>query len=277
MTADQRAAYVVLVKAAEPLYQLLRKSDEINPTGLIDAHDPRVSKVLRDILISARRRFLLAFKPADAQSIKDDVTAALERAFPATLAARLVDALLPIATDLIDHAAANYSVELDTDKANEAALSYLRERVDNVFRDLSDAQAQAVYNAIADAKSESHTLDDIVASVRSVVGRQLSWETDDGPRSMDVDTWATMTARTEGTRAAAAGTKAALQSGGYETWRWLAEGAACADCAGNDDEVVQIGDTFPSGASEPPGHPNCRCVVLPNVAELTGEDDDSED
>jgi hypothetical protein len=116
-------------------------------------------------------------------------------------------------------------------------------------------------------------LDDVVSAVKDVVGRELSWETPEGTRTMDVDSWAALTARTEGTHAATAGTKAALQTGGYETWRWLAEGGACDE---NDDEVVEIGEEFSSGDTESPAHPGCRCPVIPNVVELTGDDNTDE-
>jgi SPP1 gp7 family putative phage head morphogenesis protein len=109
------------------------------------------------------------------------------------------------------------------------------------------------------------------------VGKVPVYETSTGQRQVSDTEWATMTARTEGTRAAAAGTKAALKAAGMETWRWMAEGQACDDCADNDDEVAGIDDSFPSGDDSPPVHPNCRCVVIPNRAELTGNEDEDND
>ncbi len=276
MTPSARSAYLELVKSAEPLYRLLRK-DEVNPSDLIAAHDPKIARVLRDVLASARRRFLLAFKPSDLDALHEDVKAALDRAFPDQLAGKLLDALTAIAQELIGHNVSTYKLEADFEQANSRATDFLRERVDNVFADLSDAQARSVYNAIADVKAEEHTLDDVTAAVKDVVGRELAWDTVNGPRTMDVDTWAELTARTEGTRAAVAGTKAVLQSGGYETWRWLAEAGACDECAGNDDEVVAIGEAFSSGDTDSPAHPGCRCPIVPNVAELTGEGEEPDD
>jgi hypothetical protein len=37
----------------------------------------------------------------------------------------------------------------------------------------------------------------------------------------------------------------------------------CPICADNDGEIVALGDSFPSGDSEPPAHPNCLCTILP--------------
>ena len=35
------------------------------------------------------------------------------------------------------------------------------------------------------------------------------------------------------------------------------------ECAQNDGKIVDLGDTFPSGVSQPPVHPNCRCDIVP--------------
>lgn len=39
----------------------------------------------------------------------------------------------------------------------------------------------------------------------------------------------------------------------------------CPICAQNSGQVVQIGGTFESGATQPPAHPNCRCALLPVI------------
>lgn len=39
----------------------------------------------------------------------------------------------------------------------------------------------------------------------------------------------------------------------------------CDICAENDGVVVAVGEDFPSGDSEPPAHPNCRCALLPVI------------
>lgn len=40
----------------------------------------------------------------------------------------------------------------------------------------------------------------------------------------------------------------------------------CDKCALNDGEIVEIGQPFPSGDSQPPAHPNCLCTLLPVLA-----------
>jgi SPP1 gp7 family putative phage head morphogenesis protein len=37
------------------------------------------------------------------------------------------------------------------------------------------------------------------------------------------------------------------------------------ECEMNNEVIREIGDEFPSGATEPPQHPNCRCVLAPVV------------
>ena len=37
------------------------------------------------------------------------------------------------------------------------------------------------------------------------------------------------------------------------------------ECEMNNQAIREIGDEFPSGATEPPQHPNCRCVLAPVV------------
>jgi SPP1 gp7 family putative phage head morphogenesis protein len=41
----------------------------------------------------------------------------------------------------------------------------------------------------------------------------------------------------------------------------------CPICAQNAGQVVQMGGTFNSGSTQPPAHPNCRCVLLPVIPE----------
>jgi len=45
----------------------------------------------------------------------------------------------------------------------------------------------------------------------------------------------------------------------------------CDKCAQNAGVEVQIGNTFPSGATQPPAHPHCRCVLLPVIPGMNEE------
>jgi hypothetical protein len=45
----------------------------------------------------------------------------------------------------------------------------------------------------------------------------------------------------------------------------------CDKCAMNSGVVVPIGTSFPSGATQPPAHPHCRCVLLPIIPGMEEE------
>jgi SPP1 gp7 family putative phage head morphogenesis protein len=51
---------------------------------------------------------------------------------------------------------------------------------------------------------------------------------------------------------------------GVSSLEWLV-GDPCDICADNDGVIVAFGDSFPSGDSEPPAHPNCVCDVAPVI------------
>ena len=53
---------------------------------------------------------------------------------------------------------------------------------------------------------------------------------------------------------------------GFAKQRWVVTDP-CDVCVENEDEVVNIGDEFPSGDTEPPVHTNCNCTVVPDTSE----------
>lgn len=70
-------------------------------------------------------------------------------------------------------------------------------------------------------------------------------------------------AQTETSRAMSVASRNAYEDAQVEMVEWLvAEG--CEECQDNADaSPIGIGDTFPSGDSEPPAHPNCMCALAP--------------
>ena len=72
-------------------------------------------------------------------------------------------------------------------------------------------------------------------------------------------------AQTEMSRAVSAASRELYADSGVEQVEWLvAEG--CDDCQENADaSPIGIDDTFPSGDTEPPAHPNCMCSLAPYV------------
>jgi len=55
---------------------------------------------------------------------------------------------------------------------------------------------------------------------------------------------------------------------GLEKQEWQAS-SPCDKCAVNEGAVVEIGSVFPSGVTQPPQHPNCRCALLPVIPDMT--------
>lgn len=84
---------------------------------------------------------------------------------------------------------------------------------------------------------------------------------------------ARMVARTESLRAANGGTKIALnraKDAGVKLKKtWLASPDSCDDCLQNEDDgPIEMDETFSTGDSEPPAHPNCRCALSADVADV---------
>jgi hypothetical protein len=80
-------------------------------------------------------------------------------------------------------------------------------------------------------------------------------------------------AQTEMSRALNTATMDSYNDFGVEWVEWLAldTGDVCSDNA--DVGPIRIGDVFPSGDTEPPAHPNCRCTIAPaNPPDISGSD-----
>ena len=83
--------------------------------------------------------------------------------------------------------------------------------------------------------------------------------------------WASLVAETEVSRAINAATQGRYLDAGItaNTWMTAADQRVCPSCAENEDAgSVSIGQSFPSGASGPPGHPRCRCALAPDVKSI---------
>lgn len=75
---------------------------------------------------------------------------------------------------------------------------------------------------------------------------------------------------TEQNRAMSVAALFTYQEAGLEQVEW-AVAIPCDLCAPNEGEVVNIGEAFSSGDTEPPAHPNCRCALLPVIAGMADD------
>lgn len=90
---------------------------------------------------------------------------------------------------------------------------------------------------------------------------------DDNDRALTI-------AQTEMSRAVTAASRQLYEESGVELVEWLVADP-CDICQENADvSPIRIGDTFPSGDTEPPAHPNCVCDIAPYVVDTgnIGED-----
>jgi hypothetical protein len=104
--------------------------------------------------------------------------------------------------------------------------------------------------------------------------------------AIDDDTDRALTiAQTEMSRAVTTASRELYEESGVELVEWLVADP-CDLCEENADvSPIRIGETFPSGDTEPPAHPNCVCDLAPYVTDtrnmgedalslLLGEDED---
>jgi SPP1 gp7 family putative phage head morphogenesis protein len=72
---------------------------------------------------------------------------------------------------------------------------------------------------------------------------------------------------TEQNRAISYATVNRYKEAGLEKMEWEVS-SPCDKCARNANAVVPIGAPFPTGATQPPQHPHCRCVLLPVIPDF---------
>jgi len=107
----------------------------------------------------------------------------------------------------------------------------------------------------------------VTATAQSVVRDGLASSLKVGLENVLQDAQRAMTiSRTEISRALNVSCRENYVELGVEQYEWLAL-EPCDDCEENDGVVVTMGDAFPSGDTEPPVHPNCRCTILPVIDE----------
>lgn len=112
-------------------------------------------------------------------------------------------------------------------------------------------------------------------------GLELGWTTKQIAQALDTiidDPQHALTiAQTEMSRAVSIATRDAYETAGVEQVEWLvAEG--CDECQENADaSPIGIGDTFPSGDSEPPAHPNCMCALAAYYDTNSAQDNNQTD
>jgi hypothetical protein len=130
-----------------------------------------------------------------------------------------------------------------------------------------DRIGTALANALAKGQTPRTAVGTIleeIAGDRERLARQLNIDVDD---ILDDSERALTIAQTEMSRAVAVASRELYEESGVELVEWLVADP-CDLCQENADvSPIGIGDTFPSGDTEPPAHPNCVCDIAPYVVD----------
>lgn len=132
------------------------------------------------------------------------------------------------------------------------AFRRLLERQGITLKELSNTTIRDIGNAIG----EGIALGLSPTQAAALINRAIA----DPSRALTI-------AITESNRAISYATIARYQEAGLQEMEWVTSDP-CDLCADNDGEVVEIGGVFPSGDTQPPVHPHCRCALLPVIPDF---------
>lgn len=144
----------------------------------------------------------------------------------------------------------------DFDPATETLTHFITARAKYFAKTINDTTREDLLTSIKTGLDSGESLSDIEARIATV------YDVAKGSRTQ-------MIARTEVSAASNEGSKAAYTQAGVEKWQWVVVDPKDEDCVENDGAVVPIGESFPSGAVQPPDpHPNCECTTIPVFADV---------
>lgn len=115
------------------------------------------------------------------------------------------------------------------------------------FKDFSDTTVRDIGNAIGEAIELGLPAERAAKRIMTHVASPA--------RALSI-------AITEQNRAISYATVNRYKEAGLEKMEWEVS-SPCDKCAKNANQVVPIGQPFNTGATQPPQHPHCRCVLLP--------------
>jgi SPP1 gp7 family putative phage head morphogenesis protein len=154
---------------------------------------------------------------------------------------------------------ANDFIGVDTPYIPYNYREKIAENVHKFTKSMLDTDRQVLTDILNEAIKEGKNIADIVSSIEKVFEEYSKSQ-------------AARIAQTEIIRTSnQAAVDAYKQSGIVEGKQWVTFGAED-DCSQYDGEIVTLSDNFYKGGNEfqdgdPPLHPNCKCVVIPVVAD----------
>lgn len=155
------------------------------------------------------------------------------------------------------------------DQVNDRAADWAEENAADLVTGIEDATRDMLRSTIASGLADGMTAEEIASSIED--GYAFGEE-----RSQLIAETEIASANSEG---ALAGYEEAANEGISVKKSWLILDDACDDCQENADAgAIDLDEMFPTGDDAPPAHPNCRCVLVPEVEEGgdLGEEDAAE-
>ena len=196
-----------------------------------------------------------------------DIVPDMESILSATAAQGVKDALKQVSITTTDA----------TKLANERAEAWAADRAAELVG-MKWVDGELVTNPNAEWSIAESTRDMIYSDVESAISE--GWSNQKLSKAIRdnngfSESRATMIARTETAFADTQGNKAAYleaKATGLDVkWQWLTAGddLVSEECEMNNEAIAEIGEAFPSGATEPPQHPRCRCCCAPVVVDTS--------
>jgi hypothetical protein len=138
----------------------------------------------------------------------------------------------------------------------KGALQGLLNRQGLIINGVTDTKLNRIGTVLARAIAEGVTPKEVSIMVDQII---------DDPQQ------ALIIAQTEMSRAVSVASRDLYGDSGVEQVEWLvAEG--CEDCQENADaSPIGIDESFPTGDTEPPAHPNCMCALAPYVVDTQNQ------
>ena len=130
-------------------------------------------------------------------------------------------------------------------------LAALLDQADATIAGVSGSALDDLAATLAEGVATGASIDEIAANLDATLGSR-----------------AAVIANTEVNRAMSVASMDTYRDNGIAGVEWLAESDADDECTENADaSPLPIDEPFPSGDTEPPAHPNCRCAVSPVTAD----------
>lgn len=145
-----------------------------------------------------------------------------------------------------DYAEQTYKIDLGLNRYNEKLIKATDEYVGKLIKNINSTTVSRVQQSISTSITLGEDVQTAKARLTKIIG---------DPKRAE------LIARTETVRSYSMGVTTFGKEAGYTKKVWEISSDPCEVCAQNENAVVDIDGTFPSGDSEAPAHPRCRCGV----------------